>query len=209
MSEALLFVLSEPGGVPEPTFHEWYDDEHGPARLAVPGIRIGYRYRALDDARPTWLAWYETDLETLAGARYRALREWRSPREQRIVDGLDALDRRVYKLIDDHGRIPGPAPVVVCTSFSTPDEDALHAWYLDEHIPMLQAIPGWWRTRRYRIVSGTGPTLLAFHELSGTHLFDTDAYRAAVSTIPRSTALSAVTARERRVFGYHNTIRSA
>jgi hypothetical protein len=205
MTEALLFVLSEPGRVDESEFHRWYDEDHGPARLAIPGIRGGWRYRALDDATPTWLAWYDTDLATLSGPAYRALREHRGDREQALIESLGALDRRVYRLISDHGQAqPDPAPVVVCTSMSTPDPAALDTWYAEEHIPMLHAIPGWWRTRRYQRVTGEAPEFLAFHEIAGSELFRTDDYRRAISTPWRDQVI--ISARERRVFGYHNTV---
>ena len=35
-ADALLFVYSDPGAVPVAEFNDWYDNEHGPARLTVP-----------------------------------------------------------------------------------------------------------------------------------------------------------------------------
>ena len=206
MTEGLLFVLAEPGRVPEPEFHDWYDTEHAPKRLAVPGIRSGYRYRALDGTRPGWLAWYELDVEALHGEAYQAARQ-RSPREQSVVDRLDTLDRRVYELIDDQGTPVREAPVVVSVALSTTDERGLARWYREEHVPLLLAIPGWHRVRRYRRVEGSGPDLLAFHEIDSTGLFDHPDYRTATSTPWRADVMSRVTARERRVFGFHNTAR--
>ena len=61
MAAGLFYVYTEPGTVDEAEFHDWYDHEHGPARLAVPGFGGALRYRALDDQKPTWLALYELD----------------------------------------------------------------------------------------------------------------------------------------------------
>ena len=58
-SDGLLFVYSDPGTIPVPEFNDWYDNEHGPARLTVPGISAGYRYRDLDGRVPPWLAYNE------------------------------------------------------------------------------------------------------------------------------------------------------
>ncbi|KAA9162082.1 hypothetical protein FPZ12_012655 [Amycolatopsis acidicola] len=204
MTEGLLFVLAEPGRVPEAEFHDWYDNEHAPARLAVPGIRTGYRYRALDGLRPGWLAWYELDLAALEGPEYARARR-RSPREQLVVERLDVLDRRVYEQTDDAGeRTNGPF-VIVSVALSTTDEPGLNAWYREEHVPLLHAIPGWRRTRRYRRKQGSGPDLLAFHEIDSTELFELPAYRAATSTPRREAVMEKVTARERRIFGFHNS----
>ena len=37
MAAGLFYVYTEPGSVDEAEFHDWYDHEHGPARLKVPG----------------------------------------------------------------------------------------------------------------------------------------------------------------------------
>jgi hypothetical protein len=203
MTEGLLFVLAEPGRVGEDEFHDWYDNEHAPARLSVPGVRSGYRYRALDGQRPTWLAWYELDLTALDSPEYRAVRE-RGPREQKVVERLATLDRRVYAQIDDQGEPTTEPPVVVAVALSTRDEDGLDAWYRDEHIPLLHTMPGWRRTRRYRRVDGPG--FLAFHEIDSIDLFDEPAYREATTTPWRARVMAEVTARERRVFAHHNTV---
>ena len=39
MAAGLFYVYTEPGSVDEAEFHDWYDHEHGPARLTVPGFR--------------------------------------------------------------------------------------------------------------------------------------------------------------------------
>ncbi|MGI6875822.1 hypothetical protein [Amycolatopsis sp. 3B14] len=203
MTEGLLYVLSEPGEVAEAEFHDWYDNEHAPARVGVPGIRSGYRYRELDGARPSWLAWYELDLAALASPEYEVVRR-RSPREQSVVSRLATLDRRVYELTGSWGSCVAPAPVVVSVALSG-DADELARWYREEHVPLLLELPGWHRIRRYRRVEGAGPDLLAFHEIADVSLFESPAYRHATSTPWRDRVMATVTARERRVFGYHNT----
>src|SRR5215472_15695228 len=129
MTAALLFVLTDPGELPEPDFHAWYDAHHGPARLAVPGIRSGARYRAADGARPPWLACYDTDTATLAGPAYRALREHRSAADRAVLPRLSTLDRRVYEEIACWGNRPDrTAPLLVCTGLSSTDPAGLDAW---------------------------------------------------------------------------------
>ncbi len=53
MAAGLFYVYTEPGSVDEAEFHDWYDHEHGPARLTVPGFGRAYRYRALDEREAT------------------------------------------------------------------------------------------------------------------------------------------------------------
>lgn len=208
MPEGLLYVLAqEPVGLTA-EFHDWYDTEHAPARLTVPGIRSAHRYRAVDDTRPGWLAWYELDdagvLDTPA---YQRLRDRRSDRERSVVARLETLERRVYELLDAHGTAPEPAPVLIARSMTVPpDHEAdFHDWYTREHVPALRAIPGWRRIRRYVLRAGDAPRFLTLHEISGTDLCDTDAYRAATRTPWRERIMRSVTATDRRVFAHHRT----
>lgn len=208
MADGLMFVLSQPRPGDEPEFHSWYDDEHAPARLTVPGIRTAERYAASDDARPDWLALYELDLDALATPEYRSLNANRSEREARVMGRLETLDRRVYELIGDYGTAgDGPAPVVMARGMTVPKSAAadLDAWYTDEHIPALRAVPGWGRIRRYRLVEGTGPAHMAIHEISGTDVFGKEEYHAAVSTPWRDRVVASAVVSERRVFTHHRS----
>lgn len=208
MAEGLLYVLSQPRSGDEPEFHAWYDEEHAPARLTVPGIRTADRYVAADDARPEWLALYDLDVDALKTPAYQRLNDERSDRERTVMGRLETLDRRVYELLGDHGTAgDGPAAVIVARGLTVPESAAadLDAWYTTEHIPALHAIPGWHRTRRYRLVEGSGAAYLALHEISGTDLFDTPAYRAATGTPWRDRVMATVTTSERRIFTHHRS----
>lgn len=205
MTDGLLHVLSEPGDVPDAEFQQWYDEEHVPLRTALPGVHSARRLRAADGELPTWAALYDIDLEVLDRPDYRVLREQRSPHEQSVVDRLATLDRRSYALVSDAGRPVERPALVVTTSLQVADsaEPELHAWYDEEHVPMLLEAPGWERTRRYRLEQGTAPRWLALHELSDPRALDSDAYRAAVSTPRRAAVMAGVRARERRVWLLH------
>ena len=213
MSAGLFYVYTEPGSVDEAEFHDWYDHEHGPARLKVPGIRSASRYRALDDVKPPWLALYELDSpDVLDGPEYKALATEASDRDKAVSADLTTLDRRVYSQLSDDGSPVGrPAPVVLAVALSVPaeDEDDLAAWYTDEHIPMLLEVPGWRRIRRYRLVRAMdepGPDFLSLHELAGPEVLEDPRYLAAISTPWRDRVVASALRRERRVFGLRNVI---
>ena len=206
MADGLLFVCTAPGSVPVAEFNDWYDNEHGPARMAVPGISAGYRFRALDDQEPRWLAYYEIKPGVLESPEYQALAASASAREKSIMSRLSTLDRRVYELLSDDGSpSDGPPPVVLAVSLSMPPgrADDLAAWYADEHIPMLLAVPGWRRVRRFRLTGGTAPAYLSLHEVASTSVFEEDGYRAAVSTPWMKRVVDSAIGRERRLFGLH------
>lgn len=208
MADGLLFAYSDPGPVPLAEFEDWYDNEHGPARLTVPGISAGYRFRALDDQSPRWLAYYEIKSGVLEGAEYKALAASASAREKAIMSQLATLDRRVYELISDDGAPSDGAPsVVLAVSLSVPagKDNDLAAYYAEEHIPMLLAVPGWRRVRRFRLTGGTAPAYLTLHELADTSVFQEDSYRAAVGTPWMKRILDSAIGRERRLFGFHRS----
>ena len=208
MADGLLFAYSDPGPIPAAEFNDWYDNEHGPARLTVPGISAGYRFRALDEAAPPWLAYYEMKSGALDSPEYWALAALASAREKSIMSSLATLDRRVYELISDSGAASEePPPVVLAVSMSVqPGMDAdLAAWYADEHIPMLLAVPGWRRVRRFRLIAGTAPAYLALHALTTMAALEEPGFRAAVTTPWRNRIAESVIAREQRVFGFHRT----
>ena len=207
-ADGLLFAFTDPGGVPLEEFNDWYDTEHGPARLTVPGISAGYRYRALDGQAPPWLALYETKAGATDSPEYKALGPGASAREKSVLSRITTLDRRVYEQISHDGPASdGPAPAMLVVSMSVPPalEDDLAAWYADEHIPMLLAVPGWLRIRRYRLVSGTAPAWLSLHDIAGEDVLNEPAYKAAVTTPWRNRMVGSAVARERRLFGFHTS----
>jgi hypothetical protein len=213
VAAGLLFVDTDPGtAVSEPEFHDWYDNEHGPARLTVPGFLTGYRYQAADDLIPPWLALYDLDSPAVLDTpEYQKLVTGASDRERSIMSRLadhGTLDRRVYELISSDGDdTPArPAPTVLSVAMSVPagTEDDLAAWYTDEHIRMLLAVPGWRRIRRFRHVAGPGPDFLSLHELDGPEALTEDSYRAAISTPWRDRIVASAVHRERRAFAFRN-----
>jgi hypothetical protein len=213
MAAGLFYVYTDPGSVDEAEFHDWYDHEHGPARLTVPGVRSVYRYGALDEEKPPWLALYDLDSPgVLDSPSYKALAAQASDRDKSVTAGFAALDRRVYEQLSSDGPAgDGPAPVIlaVAMSVSAGAEDDLAAWYTDEHIPMLLEVPGWRRIRRFRLtrsMDAPGPDFLSLHELAGPEVLEEPGYRAAISTPWRDRVVASALRRERRVFGFRNSL---
>jgi len=214
MADDLLFVYSSPGTVDLAEFTDWYDHEHVPARLAVPGFGAVARFRAVDGLAPEWLATYEIKPGVLDTPAYKVLWEAASEREKAIMSALATLERRVYSPVSDSGDSGGdapggPAPVLLAVSMSVPAsaEDDLTAWYTEEHIPMLLAVPGWRRIRRYTLTGGSGPRFLSLHELESQAVLDEPGYKAAASTPWRNRVVESAIDREKRVFELYRSFR--
>jgi hypothetical protein len=206
MADDLLFVYSSPGSVPLGEFNDWYDNEHVPARLALPGFGSVARFRATDSLTPEWLATYEVAPGTLDGAAYQAVWDNASAREKSVMSAA-TIDRRLYSPISDSGDTGEAPPVLMAVSMSVPESGLadMEAWYVEEHIPMLLAVPGWRRSRRYRLASGDGPRYLSLHEIDSLAAFDLPEYKTAVSTPWRDRIVGSAIGRERRVFELHRS----
>jgi hypothetical protein len=206
MPDDLLFVYSSPGTVSLDEFTDWYDNEHIPARLALDGFGAVSRFRAADSLTPEWLATYDIKPGTLDGAAYRSVWEQASARENRIRS-LATIDRRLYSPISDSGATGKAPPLLMAVSMSVPEsaEADLAAWYVEEHIPMLLAVPGWRRSRRYVLTSGDAPKYLSLHEIDSRAAFDLPEYKAAMSTPWRNRVVESAIGREKRVFELHKS----
>lgn len=191
MTAGMLFSQMEPPAGWEDDFHDWYDTEHVPARLALDGFTGATRYRALD-GEPAYLAVYEiADLGVLDTPGYRRLKDDPSERTVRMLDNVRGFTRFTCELTSDTGGEPGPFLSVV--AFAVPEEDraAFDDWYETEHVPALLKADDWLRVRRWRVRSGDGGpwTHIALHDLASREVMDSPE-RAAARVGPKRDALA-------------------
>lgn len=144
----------------EKEFNDWYNTEHLPELLAVPGIISAARYVAVKGG-PKYLAAYE--LENIGVMKTPAFTgRPRTPWGQRMTPSVIGtnLTRIVGEQIFPNGiEMPdrGMAPVLQIGRMSVPvDADAeWNAWYNGEYIPGYRKVPGVIYARRYRVHEGT------------------------------------------------------
>ena len=141
-------------------FNAWYNTEHLPELLAVPGILAAARYEAVKGG-PKYLACYELVNEAVLHTPAFTSRP-RTPWGQRVSPSVIGanLTRIVGEQIFPDG-IDMPerdmAPVLQIGRMSVPAEvDAeWNAWYSNEYIPGYRKVPGVIYARRYRVLEGT------------------------------------------------------
>lgn len=184
----ILFAHMEPPVELEDEFNRWYDEEHVPSRLSVPGFLAAHRYRQLDRDRPSYAVVYELeDASVVDSAEYKAMQARTAERTDAILGQLDHF----YRLIaqessaagDDLGLLGHDLLYVV--AFPVPDEatEEFDAWYDTEHVPLLLEEPAWRRCRRYEVRQSNGAfTHLANHDLDDRAALDSDARARAGST---------------------------
>ncbi|KAG6809379.1 hypothetical protein H0H92_000480 [Tricholoma furcatifolium] len=178
--KGLIFVVSEPGPVPEEEYNgiyfinfpksqksqrvtqtDWYDNEHIALRLSVPGILSTARFKAVDSQKPSWLALYDiTSPEVSHTPEYKSLASKGSPREKQIMANLATVNRRVYEHLVSYIRpdtdlttLPAQYVFVVHMRVVSGDaEEEFNRWYNEEHMVLLSKVPGWVCGKRYKLL---------------------------------------------------------
>ena len=94
---ALLLVMADISPALDDEFNRWYDEEHVPERLSIPGFLGGRRFRAVEGA-PRYLALY--DLESVDVLASEAYKHFRGAGEtawtQKMMKAMQNFRRSVY-----------------------------------------------------------------------------------------------------------------
>lgn len=143
----------------EEEFNAWYDTEHLPQLLTMPGFLDAARYVAVKGG-PKYLAAYELE-DVEAVQRPEFVNRRRPPWDQRMsptVVGKNftrVVGRQIFPQgVENADR--GMAPALQIGRMSIPEDrdDEWNAWYNGEYIPGYRKVPGVIYARRYRVVDG-------------------------------------------------------
>jgi len=192
---ALLFSQMQPRPGETGLFDEWYETDHIPARMAIPGFLAASRYRALE-GEPRYLAVYELEsLAVLDHPAYRLVKEQPSELTRRMLGSVTGFTRYTGVLEAEFGAIGALAPShLSVVAFDVPPQDRseLHDFYRLEHAPLLLDAPDWLRIRRFRVLDGAGGnwTDLLLHDLGSAEVMHSP-QRERARSAPRRNALAA------------------
>lgn len=145
--KAVLFSEMTPDLSWEEDFNDWYDREHIPLRMGVPGFQSAQRY--IVPQTSNYLAVYEMDSPgVLRTAAYQSVKNNPSERTRRMLAGVTGFTRYIAEEISEHRRrTPHP-------DFPQP----LNAPYLYAVFSKVPFGPeeenDWLMTRHFRIVDG-------------------------------------------------------
>ena len=169
----------------EEEFNAWYNTEHLPQIVALPGFELGRRY-ACEGAMPKYLAWYDTADETVEpGPHLKQYIADSTPWWRRIASFMLSRERMNFRLMRDVGEKPqkdAPWLYIVHTDIPGHIAAEYNEWYDKEHLPRLVTVPGVLRARRYNRVSGPGPQYLTAYELTGPDVWESPAAHQARKT---------------------------
>lgn len=174
---SVLFSEMIPDLSCEAEFNDWYDHEHIPLRMGVPGFLGAQRYLA--PGTHNYLVVYEMEsAAVLKTATYQQIKNNPSERTMRMLRSVKGFTRYIGEQIGAQMREssakaePIDAPYLYAVFFSVPAErqPEFNDWYEKDHIPVLLECEDWLMVRRLRIVEGDPEnwTHLALHYLADT-----------------------------------------
>jgi hypothetical protein len=98
--EAILCMWWTPAVGDEDELRDWYDEEHTPALMAIPGWLRVRRYERLEGPGTTFLAVHELDSEkVLESPPYEHLMQHLTPRWTRLRASRTAAEMRAFRLL--------------------------------------------------------------------------------------------------------------
>jgi hypothetical protein len=172
----LLMVYVDVPAAVEDEFNRWYNEEHIPERLSIPGVLNAARYVAVRGG-PKHLACYElSEPEAYFTDTWQHFlnhpTEW-SKRMSPTVVGQNFV-RHVYRLfypeeVSDEVAQADMAPALLVGRMTVPPplEDIWNQAYHEERLPLYRTIPGYIRARRFEAVTSepeSHPKYTTVHE---------------------------------------------
>ncbi len=168
----------------EQEFHDWYNDEHIPVRMAVKGFQGARRYAASDNGG--YLAVYEMDgPDVLQGPAYAEVKGKPSELTKRMLSEVKGFTRytgNTYSVKCQPGLSYEEAldsPFLYSVLFRVPADEYgdFNNWYEKDHVPTLMECEDWLMVRRFDVFDGHPEnfTHLALHHLRDLSALDSDA----------------------------------
>jgi hypothetical protein len=187
MAKGLLFMAFDFSTAHADEFHDWYDLEHIPERMRVPGFVNAERWIA-DDNPMIHVATY--DLESpgvLSSPPYNAVGGENQSAWTKRVTGMCGRIMRyegAQLVPGDLTAAPGAGALLVASMNIDPAaESDFTAWYNTEHLPQLAAVPGVLSARRYQASDmGSERRFLALYHLRDATVSHSDAWAKAANT---------------------------
>lgn len=185
MPKGVLVAALDFAGAAEDEFNDWYDREHVPQRMAVPGFLSAQRWIGVDNPRHSVVIHDLDTLGVLDDARYRAVSgDNASPWTKRMAGMCTQLMRaEAEQLVPGERLAPeGAGGLLLIALNIAPEAEAdFNAWYDEEHMPALAAVPGTICARRFRSRRGA-PRYFALYHLAAPGVPDSAAWKKAVDT---------------------------
>ncbi|MCR4441666.1 MAG: hypothetical protein QHH10_05895 [Peptococcaceae bacterium] len=171
--------------VNEDEFNDWYETEHIPERMKIPGFLSAERYLAINKEKTSVAIYDLSSVDVLRGPEYKAIAGNNySPWTKRIQSRVSGFLRYEAVQVNPGTQVaPGGAGGLLLVGYNVgPEaEDEVNRWYETEHIPALLQVEGVLSARRYRCVDGPHKYLAVYH-LTAPEVCKSEMWRKAAET---------------------------
>ncbi len=188
MAKGILAVVFDYSTAHADEFHDWYDLEHIPERQAVTGFGLSERWLS-QDVPTISVATYDLEsADVFRSESYTSVAYDNSSVWTKRVTGMCKLLLRFEgtQLAPGDSAAPSNAGGLLLNAMNvTADaEEEFNAWYDEEHLPALAAVPGTIAARRYLSTEAGGGThkYVAIYHLDKPEVTLSGAWREAVET---------------------------
>ena len=185
MAKGILIAAMDFSAAPEDEFHDWYDLEHVPERLRIPGFLNAERWIGTKDPKISVATYDLTNVEVLKSPPYLAIAgEHSSPWTKRTARFRKSLLRYEGEQLRP-GDLTAPAGaeaiLLIGMNVVPEHEGEFNEWYNSEHIPALAGVPGVLAARRYR-GSGATQRYVALYHFAAPQIPHSPAWKEAAET---------------------------
>jgi hypothetical protein len=185
MAKGILIAAMDFSDAPEDEFHDWYDLEHVPERLRVPGFLNADRWIGTTNPKIS-VATYDLDtFGVLHSPAYLAVggdngSPW-TKRTARFRKGIMRYEGEQLFPGDKLAASDAAALLLIGMNVAPEAEAEFNEWYNTEHIPALGGVRGTLCARRYR---GTGATqrYVALYHLTSPDVITSSEWKNAANT---------------------------
>lgn len=186
MAKGILIAAMDYSAVAPDEFDDWYDTEHIPERLRVPGFLNAERWLGAADPKQSLALYDLDDVSVLQSAPYRAVGGANgSPWTKRVTARTKSLIRLEGEQLrpgDTLAPVGKAAALLFIAMNPAPEhENEFNEWYNAEHLPQLGAVPGVLCARRYR-GSGATQRYAAIYHFANPDVTNSAAWKAAANT---------------------------
>jgi hypothetical protein len=185
MAKGILIAAMNFADVAEDEFHDWYDHEHIPERLRVPGFLNAERWIGSADPKVS-VALYDLDnVGVLQSPAYLSVGGANGTPWTKRVTGRTKMIIRIEgeQILSGDALAPAGAAalLLIAMNVAPEQEHEFNEWYNTEHLPQLGAVPGVLAARRYR---GTGATqrYAAIYHFANPDVPNSAAWKTAANT---------------------------
>jgi hypothetical protein len=187
MSKGLLFASFDYTPAREDEFNDWYDLEHVPERMRVPGFLNAQRWLGEDNPK---FAVATYDLETHDVLNSPAYLAVGGANGSVWTKRVTAIAKRLLRFEGTQilpGDVTGPAEanglLVASMNVDPAAEAEFNEWYNKEHLPQLGSVPGVLTARRFQAAgSEVEKKYLALYHLTSAEVSRSDAWSKAANT---------------------------